>query len=259
MTLAPAEIERYQRKAHAVIDAWGSLFGASPTMRALVRVMCVAEFETHLGDARGWEGEHNWGAITKRTLSPIERSTLAEHGISAEGGDAAMVAARALLPAAANEALHIDRSPGKGHHFAWFWAFPSDASAARKFLQVLLMQRPSVRSVLEHDDIAEMARAMYETHYFEGDSVNDADANVRAYARRIGELEPVIAAALSSPVCTRCAASPPERSPGSPAPAPPPVAYPPRYASRSGTAGMHVFLGAIVLLFGSILARGAHR
>jgi hypothetical protein len=62
--VTPAQIERYQRKARAVVEAWTGLFGAPPSMRAVVRAMCVAEFETHLGDARGsWAGEHNWGAI----------------------------------------------------------------------------------------------------------------------------------------------------------------------------------------------------
>lgn len=254
MTVSPAQIERYQRKAHAVIDAWGALFGTSPSIRALVRVMSVAEFESHLGDARGWQGEHNWGAITKRPLSPIEQATLAARGISPEGGDVAILAARSLLPAAADEALHIDRSPGGGHHFTWFWAFPTDAEAARKFLQVLVIQRPTVRAVLEHDDITEMARAMYETHYYEGDHVADPDANVRAYARRIGELEPIIAEALVATACTTC-----------PAPTLPPDAAafpgvaPPRLSARTGTAGAHIFLGAVVLLFGSVLARGAHR
>jgi hypothetical protein len=83
VTVTPAQIARYQRKAHAVGDAWGALFGASPTRRALARVMSVAEFESHLGDARGWQGEHNWGAITKRPLAATERAALEARGISA--------------------------------------------------------------------------------------------------------------------------------------------------------------------------------
>ncbi len=254
MTARADEIARYARKAHVVVEAWSSLFGLPPTMRSLVRVMAVAEFETHLGDARGWTGEHNWGAIVKRTLSALERATLAGQGITAEGGSTALAAARALLPAASNEALHIDRSPGRGHHFAWFWAFPSDAEAARKFLQVLVVQRPGVRAVLEHDDVTDVARAMYDAHYYEGDSVNDPEANVRAYARRLRELEPRIADAILAPL------PPTPPAPGNPtAPGNQAVDTPPRFAPRSVTAGVHVFLGAIVLLFGSILARGGHR
>lgn len=250
MTLTPAQIERYQRKAQAVIDAWGALFGASPTMRALARVMSVAEFESHLGDARGWNGEHNWGAITKRPLSAIERAALDARGISAEGGDTTLAAARSVLPAASDEALHIDRSPGRGHHFAWFWSFASDAEAAKKFLQVLVVQRPSVRAVLESDDLGAIARAMYETHYYEGD-FTDAEANIRAYTARLAEHEPVISAALvaASPVM------PPAVDDGTPSA----WASAPRYAARTGAAGAHLFFGAIVLVFGGVLARGGHR
>jgi hypothetical protein len=143
--------------------------------------------------------------------------------------------------------LHIDRSPGRGSHFAWFWAFASDAEAATKFLRVLLVQRPSVRAVLENDDLGAVARAMYETHYYEGEFA-DAEANIRAYTARLLELEPVITEAL-------VAAS--LRVP--PAVAAAPSAPLPRYAARSGAAGAHLFFGAIVFLFGSVLARGGHR
>ena len=199
--MTAAQIERYQRKARAVVEAWTALFGAPPSMRAVVRVMCVAEFETHLGDARGsWAGEHNWGAIHKRSLTQAERGALDAHGISADGGENALTAARALLPPTAkDEALHIDSAPSRGRYFVWFWAFPSDAAAARKFLQILLAQRPAVRAVLERADIADLARAMYETHYYEGLST-DPEANIRAYAARLAELEPAIVAALSVPV-----------------------------------------------------------
>jgi hypothetical protein len=105
------------------------------------------------------------------------------------------------------------------------------------------VQRPSVRAVLENDDLGAVARAMYETHYYEGEFA-DAEANIRAYTARLLELEPVITEALVAASLS----------------VPPAVAAPPpRYAARSGAAGAHLFFGAIVFLFGSVLARGGHR
>jgi hypothetical protein len=185
--------------------------------------MAIAEHETRLGDV--WPGEHNWGGIHKRSLSAVERSFLDARGIVASGGAAALQAARGLLPHAADEALHIDRSPVSGPYFVWFWAFPDDASAARKFLQVLLVQRPNVREVLEHDDPRAVAAAMYDARYYEGAHKGDRDANINDYARRIAALEALISSALApSP-----APLPPPTFPQASAPPSPPfqpTAYP---------------------------------
>jgi hypothetical protein len=247
-----AQVARYQSKARAVVEAWGALFGMSPSLRALVRVMAVAEFESRMGDARGWKDEHNWGAIQKRSLSAVERSVLASSGVAATGGEAALAVARRLVPAGPNEALHLDTSPKSGPYFAWFWAFASDAEAARKFLQVLVVQRPAVRAVLEHDDVRELARAMYETGYYEGFHKDDKDANVRDYARRIAELEPVIWAAFSSelpPHCQTCSEPPP---PHEPTTMRTPVVQP----SRSATRAASLLLGVVGLLMFTFAGRG---
>ena len=193
--MTPWESERYRRKAKAVVTAWVSLFGAAPSLRALARVMAIAEHETRLGDV--WSGEHNWGGIHKRSLSAVERSFLDARGIHASGGAAALQAARTLLPHAADEALHMDRSPASGPYFVWFWAFPDDVPAARKFLQVLLVHRPTVRAVLEHEDARALAAAMYDARYYEGSHKGDRDANIDDYARRLAALETVIASALA--------------------------------------------------------------
>jgi len=262
--VTPAQIDRYQRKARTIVDAWTSLFGAPPSMRAVVRAMCVAEFETHLGDARkSWAGEHNWGAIHKRSLTAAEGATLAAHGISAEGGDEALATARALVqPTAKDEALHIDSAPSRGHYFVWFWAFPSDAAAARKFLQILVAQRPPVRAALERDDIADTARAMYETRYYDG-LYEDPEANIRAYGARLAELEPGIIAALAAPASPFV---PTSFAPPASRPAEPPFQMPPaggiatlRFGNRSSSAGLVLLLSGVVVLAGSILGQGAHR
>jgi len=267
--VTPAQITRYQRKARVVADAWTALFGAPPSARAVIRAMCVAEFETHLGDARrSWEGEHNWGAIHKRSLTAAERETLDARGISAEGGEDALTAARALLPPTAkDEALHIDSAPSRGHYFVWFWAFPSDAAAARKFLQILVAQRPAVRAALEKSDIADTARAMYETHYYDG-LFTDPEANIRAYAARLAELEPTITAALVAPASPIVPAVAP--SPSVPAAFVPPVAPSPlprpagrgaplRVGSRSSSPALVLLVSTVLVLASSMLTQAGHR
>ncbi len=274
--MTPDSITRYQSKGHVVLSAWRSLLGDTPSIRALARVMAIAEFESRLGDARGWANEHNWGAIKKRGLSALEDATLRGHGITPDGSDAAVVAARALLHGAPDEALHTDRSPGKGPHFAWFWSFASDADAARKFLQVLLLQRPHVRAALDNQDVTDVARAMFVSHYYEGDSTDDPEANIRAYAAHVRSYETLIANAFSAP--TPRVMSPHDVTAAGALPSLPdtqarPVAGPsgylpavfspssaPAFASTAtDTTGVHVFVGAMFLIFGQLLAKGAHR
>jgi hypothetical protein len=183
--------ERYRRKADIAVAAWASLFGAPPTRNALVRAMSVAEFETHLGDA----GFRNWGGVQKRGLRADEVALLAAHGLSA-GTDGALTAARELLAPGSNEILAQDSSPATGPYFTWFWAFDSDVDAAKKFLQVLVKDRPAVRAVIDHASVDELARAMYATRYFEGFHRNDPEANIRDYARNIGATGKAIEDAL---------------------------------------------------------------
>ena len=82
MILDPTKIARYVNKANIVTAAWRGLFSAVPTKHAVILAMAVAEFETHLGDAGGsWKGEHNWGAVHKRSLTQAEAATLSSHSI----------------------------------------------------------------------------------------------------------------------------------------------------------------------------------
>ncbi len=266
----PAQITRYQTKSRAIVEAWASLFGVTPSLRELVRVMAVAEHESHMGDARGWKGEHNWGAIQKRSLSAIERFVLDVRGVAAgkPDSDTSVSLARALLPAGPSEALHVDSSPKSGPYFVWFWTFASDAEAARKFLQVLVVQHPAVRAVLEHDDVTELARAMYESGYYEGFHKNDKEANVRDYARRLAELEPLIWGALSAALPPPFWAwTPPAAagsSPGHAAPSSWPYAaswaVPPALAlplpSPPSTRSMGIFLGVVTLMMFTVFSGG---
>jgi hypothetical protein len=118
-----------------------------------------------------------------------------------------------------------------------------------------------VRAVLEHDDIAETARAMYETHYYEGLST-DPEANIRAYGARLAELEPTIAAALSAPaspvvpVSLPGSASRPSASPlrGSPSSRGATV----RYGERTSSPALVLLLSGVLVLASSLL-QGAQR
>jgi hypothetical protein len=198
MILDPVAVARYVNKANVVAAAWRSLFNVAPQKHAVILAMAVAEFETHLGDAGGtWKGEHNWGAVHKRSLTSAEASALSTRGISPNGGEAAVTAARGVIaPTATDEALHIDDSP-TGKYFVWFFAFPSDVEAAKKFLQTLIANRPGVRAVIDQGTAADVARAMYVSKYFTGVHKNDSEANIADYAKNVSAKAQAIESALS--------------------------------------------------------------
>jgi hypothetical protein len=196
--LDPTQIARYVNKANVVTAAWRALFGAVPTKHAVILAMAVAEFETRLGDAGGsWKGEHNWGAVHKRGLTAAEGAVLSSHSISPTGGEAAVASARAVLPpTASDEALHIDDSPN-GKYFVWFYAFPNDVEAAKKFLSTLIANRPGVRSVIDAGTAGDVARAMYQSKYFTGIHKNDDEANIGDYTKNVTAKALPIESALS--------------------------------------------------------------
>lgn len=200
-------MSRFQDKAETLVTAWQSLFGSAPSFVAMVNAMAVAELETRMGDA--WPGENNWGAVIKRGLSASESETLRANGIAPSGGGPALAAARALLVPGANESLHRDSSPGRGPFFAWFWSFPTAAQAARKFIEVLVGGRSGVRSIIDHASPDELARAMFEAHYYEGFHKDDPEANIRDYATAVRRARGAIEAGLRASSPHAPPASPP--------------------------------------------------
>jgi len=190
-----AAAQRIRTKAGALVTAWRRVLGEAPSAHALVLVLSVAELETRMGDAWG-PGERNWGGTQKRPLSPAERGILATNAITADAGDEAVRRARALLTPGPNEVLHRDYSPRHGWYFVWFWSFPNDVDAAAKFLEVLVIRRPSVRAILDRATPTELAAAMYATRYYEGHHAGDAAANIADYAAALERVRGPIAQAL---------------------------------------------------------------
>lgn len=178
--MSPDEITRYRSKAATCAAAWQAALGEAPTRHALILAMAVADLETGLGNIRG----HNWGSVHKRVPSDAESAILLGHGIFPTGNDA-LVAARGLLAPTQtpDELLVIDSSP-TGPYFVWIWSFKNDFEAAKKFLTVLIGNRPAVRAVIDGASSNALATAMYATHYYEGNDKNPAE-NIRAYARLI--------------------------------------------------------------------------
>jgi hypothetical protein len=146
-------MNRYETKADTVVMAWRRRYdGVVPSRHATLLICSVAEHETRCGDA--WPGEHNWGAIQRRTMSEAERATV-RTGDKPEPRDAF-------------EALHGDSSPIHGRYQVWFWRFPNDVEGANKLLEVLLDKRPSIKNDLDRLSANELARRMYLTKYYEG-------------------------------------------------------------------------------------------
>jgi len=234
-------VSRFQDKAETLVTAWQSLFGSAPSFVAMVNAMAVAELETRMGDA--WPGENNWGAVIKRGLSASESETLRANGIAPSGGGPALAAARALLVPGANESLHRDSSPGRGPFFAWFWSFPTAAQAARKFIEVLVGGRSGVRSIIDHASPDELARAMFEAHYYEGFHKDDPEANIRDYATAVRRARGAIEAGLRA------------SSPHAP-PASPPVGPSPSAGGQGSSGFAGAGFAALAVLGVMVVARG---
>ncbi len=248
MILDPTKIARYVNKANIVTAAWRALFGAVPTKHSVILAMAVAEFETHLGDAGGsWKGEHNWGAVHKRSLTQAEAGTLSSHSIAPTGGDAAVASARAVVtPTSTDEALHIDDSPN-GKYFVWFWAFPNHVEAAKKYLTTLIANRPGVRSVIDGGTAGDVARAMYQSKYFSGVHKGDDEANIGDYAKNVATKALAIESALSE------AGWDPARA-GEPLDDPSTVSVLANIAEQRAADASHAAHGAVpVILFGLLL------
>jgi hypothetical protein len=178
--VSPEQIARYRTKAATAAAAWQEVLGEAPTRVALILAMAVADLETGLGNIKG----RNWGSVHKRTLSEAESSILLGHGIFPTGNDVLATARGLLAPTQApDELLIIDRSP-VGPYFVWIWSFRSDFDAAKKFLEILIKRRATVRAIIDSASPTALSAAMYATHYFEGTS-KDPRENIRAYAGRI--------------------------------------------------------------------------
>jgi len=178
----------YNAKAAIAAQAWLALFGKPIGLNALTLVLAVGDLETGLGNVPG----HNWGSVHKRTLTPDEQAILEAHSLLPSAAN--LAEARTLLAPGPSEMLFVDTGPG-GAYFVWLWAFPDDLSAATKFLQVLVQQRPGVAAILDTATPQQLAAAMYSSRYFTGNST-DPNTNINAYAALIAKhaqaISPVI-------------------------------------------------------------------
>jgi hypothetical protein len=216
MTLA-----RWYDKANAYAAGWHATFGVSPSLHNVALGLSVAQHETSCGDA--WPGEHNWGAVQKRSLRTPERALLGPVVLQRTAPDGTKISlpdavaktvaegrakldaaiASGTLPALDHEALHIDSSPKTGWYWVFFWAFPNDAEGAEKFIHTIASSRPTCRAILEdpNGDPGSLASAMYATHYYEG--VHDPktaagrQANIDDYTSALQRQFPAILSALA--------------------------------------------------------------
>lgn len=209
-------MSRWHRKADALYTAWVQTVHSPPNSSEALRLaLAVAQHETRCGDA--WPGEHNWGAVQKRGLSPVEQEILSRDGIvvdpkgtRADAAAACKLAAARLKQASDDgeiwelyeEALHVDSSPIRGLYMTWFWAFDNDIDGAKQFLRVLILKMPKVRTVMVGKPTAAMlAAAMYEHNYYEGFNDPRAEggkqANIDAYAKEISYHAALITTALT--------------------------------------------------------------
>jgi len=180
-------VPRWKRKAEAIRLAWIQRQGRPPRKHEALLALSVAEHETNCGDA--WPGENNWGAVQWRVPTKAEKDMIAS-------GD---LKAGSRVPGGA---LHRDSSPTTGAYWVWFRAFDSEIDGASWFVKILISDRLPCARVAEDDasSPADLAKAMYETGYYEG--IHDPrkpggrEANIADYAGAITRIYYVIAEAL---------------------------------------------------------------
>lgn len=160
-------MSRYTAKAEACTAAMLAR-GMTITRDAVLNVCAIAEHESACGDAPDLPG--NWGAVQRRGCTAEEK--------------AAIAAGKTPAPTDANEQLHGDSDPVRGHYAVWFWRFPTDVEAAKCLLRYLV----EVFKVPRLDcGPYELAASMYHAGYYAG--FHDArapggdEANIHDYAK----------------------------------------------------------------------------
>ncbi len=174
---APVVTDPRKARAHAkaliLSTVWWHRYNTAPSKHAIARVMSVAEHETNAGDAwtppktervgnvtwttRGKNKQ--WGAIQRRSMTKAEA--------------AQFKAGTAPDPVDAYEELHPDSGPKSGRYVVWFYRFQDDYEGAFKLCEVLLDNRPQIKSQIDTISAEELARLMYLSRYYEG--VNNPD------------------------------------------------------------------------------------
>lgn len=203
-------VARWQSKAASLSAAWRQRFGTYPSMPETCLALAVAQHETQCGDA--WPTEHNWGAVTLRSLNSLEQAALKTHGVIPTVGPGHVAAAAAAEAAIIAEHLqsplgppvtgriHCDSYPGRGAYFVWFAAFPDDTAGAAYFLKALC-RTSEERAALTTGDPNALAAAMYNAGYYAGFHTHSTPegnaANIADYAKSLAALVPGIRAALS--------------------------------------------------------------
>lgn len=168
----------------------------SASKKALL--LAVACHETVCGDA--WPGEHNWGAATRGALSHDELTQLSEAGVVPVIAPtslrlAAEAAATRVLGVRDDRAIHVDSRPsamGSIPYFTWFAKFADDVAGAAYF--VGFFKSAAELAALESANPSQLARAMYQAHYYTGFST-DPEVNITQYT---GAITPLYAEAFAA-------------------------------------------------------------
>jgi Putative peptidoglycan binding domain len=197
---------RWISKADAYVAGYLRTFNAAPSRHNVLTALCVAEFETRCGDLCSG----NWGGTTAAQLTADDRTKLSIAGLSPSNPDD-LDRARELLGVRPNMVLGQDSDPRAGWYWIWFYRPATPADGAAYFVRVLVLQRPTCKTILEDDDgtLNQLVRAMYATHYFaghfdphnpsvtyNGQQMTGAEADIEAYRDGLLRIQPGIVASL---------------------------------------------------------------
>jgi len=167
-------VNRHEEARTILLDAFGRVFGRSPSLAEIQAVQAVALLETGYG--RGWKGtgrgSNNWGAIT----------TTRPDSLSFEHRDSR-------------------RDAGTGEiveYVTWFRGYPSPVDGAADLVSVMYVRRPSVLEAAKAADLYGVSRELRETSYYLG-TAPTREGQIGSHFDRMQESVEAISAGLGEP------------------------------------------------------------
>lgn len=153
----PGSGTNMDRWASAVLqEAWRRMFGTDPSPKALQAVQAVSRLESFYGwptpsKFPNWQGHHNWGSIQCVTRIDGRMRSCYQNGVCVKG----FLGKDSFIVGGKSEPYDI-----------CFESRPTNLEGAQRFLEVLIVKRPSVAKVIDTGDAYEIALAMRRTGYF---------------------------------------------------------------------------------------------
>jgi hypothetical protein len=189
-----------------LLAVWPSVLGGAPSVRARQLVQAVSA------------GEGGYGLATYRRLSIPEGVTI---GTTSDSNNWGAVQCGTKLPCSPSCFVATDSSPRlitdanpRGLYDSCYRRHATPEEGAAAYLKTLVANRAGVRAILESGSATSMARAMFESGYYEGYGPTK-EARIANYAKGIMYNATNLSKALGEPLLVSLPESSSVPAPGS--------------------------------------------